>query len=151
MYAVAILTAMTFITVWGGAAEQAGGPLLLLAVGAFGGMLPLVLSMNREAPPTPVVELMFDRLRLPRTAELADTVELTYREIDALFLRPGRSGFLWIGAAEASFMYPVRRFSRVEDAERLHDELRARISARLPDGDEPVATFAMAAESSLAP
>ena len=149
MYGVAVLTAMTFVMVWGGQAEAWGGPVLLIVVGLAGGAIPLVLTASREPPPVPVIELGFDRLRLPRTAELADQLDLTYREIDQLFLRPGVSGFVWIGTASSTFMYPVRRFQRPEDAQRLHAELQARISERLPDGDQRLESFSAAATASL--
>ena len=149
MYGVAVLTAMTFIMVWGGQAEAWGGPALLIAVGIAGGAIPLILTASREPPPVPIIELGFDRLRLPRTAELADQIDLKYREIDSLFLRPGRSGFVWIGTASATFMYPVRRFLQPEDAQRLHSELQVRISERLPDGDQRLESFENAATQSL--
>ena len=149
MYGVSVLSAMTFWMVWGQAALGAGGWLGLLLLGIAGGAAPLLLIAGRDPPATPVVVLGFDRLRLPRTAELADSIPLNYREIDALFLRPGRGGFIWVGTPKATFMYPRRSFERPEDAERLHEELRARIGARLPDGDARLEAFGKAASAAL--
>ena len=150
LYGVSILSAMTFVMVWGGLAASTGGMPLLALLAAAGGAIPLWLAANREPPLTPVVELGFDRLRLPRTADLADPILLTYREIDALFMRPGRAGFVWVGTASTTFMYPLRSFRSTEDAERLYNELQKRIEARLPDGSARLAAFEQSANAALA-
>ena len=139
---------MTFVSVWStaGAGEELG--LLLLA--AFGAILPLVLVAMREPRTAPVFELGADRVRLPRTAELTDQVVLTYREIESLFVRPGSAGFLWVGTASGTFMYPRHRFQRPHDVEMLCAALQARIEARLPDGASRVENFARASDSALA-
>ena len=150
LYGVSILFAMTSVMMWGDAAIEVGGLPLLVALAAIGGLIPLLLVAGREPPVTPVVELGFDRLRLPHTAERAESMVLTYREIESLFMRPGRAGFIWVGTSAATFMYPLRSFRQPADAERLHDELRARIEARLPDGSERIAAFSRSASAALA-
>ncbi|MEM7676105.1 MAG: rhomboid family intramembrane serine protease [Myxococcota bacterium] len=142
MYGVSILSAMTFVMAWGAGAIEFAGWLGLVGLASIGGLVPVLFFAAREPPLTPIVELGFDRLRLPRTADIAEQIQLTYREIDALFLRPGRNGFLWVGTPTLTFLYPLRSFSHPEDGVRLHAELQARIEARLPDGSARVEAFA---------
>ncbi len=147
MYGVSVLSAMTFMMIWGSVA--AGEELILLVVAAIGAVLPLLVVVMREPRGTPVFELGFDRVRLPRTAEITDQIVLTYREIDALFVRPGAAGFLWVGTTVGTFMYPRNRFRRPQDVEMLCAALQARIEARLPDGVSRVETFAKASAAAI--
>lgn len=147
---VALLSGMALVVMVGDSALNVAGWLGVAAVAAAGVMIPLLIVATREPPPTPVVELGFDRLRLPRTAEMAEQIVLTYREIDALFLNSGRGGFLWVGTESNVFMYPTRAFQRPEDADQLYADIKARIAARLPDGPSRLAAFASASSSALA-
>ena len=96
--------------------------------------------LRAPAAPAPLVEVAPERLALPLGERGEISAQVRWRELTALFLKEGRGGFLWIGTEPGSFIFPLSRFVRPDDARRLFGVIRAHIG-ELPDGEARLARF----------
>lgn len=119
---------------------QSGEGLWLLLLLLTTTLFPILAGLFfRKSGPPGAIELWPDRVLLPITSGEA-SVSIRYREVNSLFLKSGRSGFLLIGTALGNFVFPLKSFEQGDDAPRLERAIRERIQA-LPDGDARVLAF----------
>lgn len=90
---------------------------------------------------TPEIILGPDRVLLP-LPRADHTLNARYRDIEALFVRDdARRGFLWIGTAGATLVYPLGAFAKPTDAHQVRDAIRLHIEERVPEGPARLAEF----------
>ena len=106
-------------------------------------VVPAVVLAARRGRRAIIPEIVLgpDRVLLP-LPRFDHALHARYRDIESLFLRHDpRRGFLWIGTAGATLVYPLGAFAKPADARHVCDAIRQHIEERVPEGSARLATF----------
>ncbi len=122
--------------------EDGGGSRFILLVAVVAAAFVVGAAILRARRSSLCIRLLPDRLVLPQRLGLASGFELPYREMTKLVLQDHRNpAYLLFGGPRGDFVFALKAFSEPQAAYALHNEVRERVRAFLPRGEDRIRVF----------